>query len=158
MPTRTDQHTLGWLKNVHWPYVLADLSNRRTGTSALHARFRRFWRADGDVRRELRQSRYVLTSEPFEPGLPVHQGPSRSPSNFQTSRRPSSSFPLLSVVFLIVFTVLASRGGSITVEKDTTILNLDLHQWVFPDPSRTDTASRADVAVAREFVRRFPDV
>ncbi len=51
-----------------------------------------------------------------------------------------------------------ASAGEISVENDTTVLTLDLHSWVFPDPSKTDTATRADVAVAREFMKRFPSL
>lgn len=49
-------------------------------------------------------------------------------------------------------------AGRIAVEDGTTVIQLAIHDWVFPDPYRTDPATRADLAVARAFSRRFPSI
>ncbi len=50
----------------------------------------------------------------------------------------------------------ALGGGWVEDRDGRTILHVSL--FALPDPSRTDTATRADVAAAREFVRRFPGI
>ena len=50
----------------------------------------------------------------------------------------------------------AGRAGHIEDRDGKTIIHVKL--WWLPDPSRTDTATRADVAAVREFVRRFPAI
>jgi len=42
--------------------------------------------------------------------------------------------------------------------QTNTVIHIKVHDWILPDPSRTDTASRAEAAAVREFVRRFPDI
>jgi len=37
-----------------------------------------------------------------------------------------------------------------------TVIHVTVHDWILPDPSRTDTASRAEAAAVKEFIRRFP--
>ena len=39
-----------------------------------------------------------------------------------------------------------------------TVIHIVVHDWILPDPSRTDTASRAELTAVREFVRRFPAI
>jgi len=39
-----------------------------------------------------------------------------------------------------------------------TIIHITVHDWIMPDSSRTDTASRAEIAAVREFIRRFPSI
>ncbi|MBU0679757.1 MAG: extracellular solute-binding protein [Verrucomicrobia bacterium] len=48
-------------------------------------------------------------------------------------------------------------AGWIEDLPDRTVLHVKVHDWIFPDPSRTDTPTRADAAAAREFIRRFPE-
>ncbi len=48
------------------------------------------------------------------------------------------------------------RAGWVEDRGGKTIIHVKL--WWLPDPSRTDTATRADVAAVREFVRRFPEI
>jgi multiple sugar transport system permease protein len=65
---------------------------------------------------------------------------------------------LVGLIGLLVL-ALAPRpvlGGWIEDRDGKTIIHLKL--WQLPDPSRTDTATRADVAAVREFVRRFPKI
>ena len=49
-----------------------------------------------------------------------------------------------------------AQAGRVEDRDGKTIIHLKL--WRLPDPSRTDTATRADVAAVREFVRRFPAI
>jgi len=50
----------------------------------------------------------------------------------------------------------SARAGWIEDTPGGTVIHLTLY-WV-PDPTRTDTATRADVAAVREFTRRFPEI
>ncbi|HUU10813.1 MAG TPA: extracellular solute-binding protein, partial [Phycisphaerae bacterium] len=50
----------------------------------------------------------------------------------------------------------AARGGWVEDKDGKTVIHVKL--WDLPDPSRTDTATRADVAAVNEFVRRFPAI
>ncbi len=50
----------------------------------------------------------------------------------------------------------SARAGWIEEHDGQTILHVKL--WYLPDPSFTDTATRADVAAVREFVKRFPKI
>lgn len=45
----------------------------------------------------------------------------------------------------------------VTGERKT-VIHVVVHDWILPDPSRTDTASRAELTAVREFVRRFPSI
>ncbi|MFH0953309.1 MAG: extracellular solute-binding protein [Verrucomicrobiota bacterium] len=48
-----------------------------------------------------------------------------------------------------------ARAGWIEDAEDRTVIHVSL--FALPDPSRTDTPARADVAAVKEFKRRFPD-
>lgn len=68
-------------------------------------------------------------------------------------------------IFLILFLFVAGvRAGSIEeiVDPSTgarkTIIHITVHDWILPDSGRTDTASRAELAAMREFIRRFPAI
>ena len=65
-----------------------------------------------------------------------------------------------STVWLLALVVLLAASGAhagwIEDRDGKTIIHLKL--WYLPDPSRTDTATRADVAAVREFGRRFPAI
>ena len=76
-----------------------------------------------------------------------------------TETRPSPARYTLSILAtcLCLFSP-PSLAGEISVEGDTTVLTLDLHAWVFPDPSKTDTASRADVMAFRPLADRATQV
>ena len=50
----------------------------------------------------------------------------------------------------------AARAGWVEDADGKTVIHVKL--WELPDPSRTDTATRADVAAVNEFVRRFPKI
>ena len=50
----------------------------------------------------------------------------------------------------------SARAGWVEDRDGKTIIHVKL--WQLPDPSRTDTPTRADVAAVREFVRRFPKI
>ena len=50
----------------------------------------------------------------------------------------------------------AANAGWVEDRDGKTVIHLKL--WLLPDPSRTDTATRADVAAVREFSRRFPAI
>ncbi|MGI5924688.1 MAG: extracellular solute-binding protein [Lentisphaeria bacterium] len=48
-------------------------------------------------------------------------------------------------------------GGEIRISEDgRTIISVTC--WTLPDPTRTDTNNRANAAVVKEFVRRYPDI
>lgn len=54
--------------------------------------------------------------------------------------------------------ILPCLSGRVTEEAGVTVIHLAIHDWIFPDPMHTDAGSRADMAVAREFVRRYPAI
>ena len=58
------------------------------------------------------------------------------------------------LAFLAVLPLL--HAGWIEDAPDKTVIHVKLFR--LPDPSRTDTATRADVAAVKEFVRRFPEI
>ncbi len=60
------------------------------------------------------------------------------------------------VLSVFLFSVLPSRAGWIEDRDGRTIIHVSLFD--LPDPSKTDTASRSDVAAVREFTKRFPAV
>ncbi|HMP72596.1 MAG TPA: extracellular solute-binding protein [Kiritimatiellia bacterium] len=70
--------------------------------------------------------------------------------------------------FVILLTWLAlllpARAGWIEQRPDpatgepVTVIGVTVHDWIFPDPGRSDAASRADRAVIREFIRRYPSI
>ena len=62
----------------------------------------------------------------------------------------------LSIAALALAAALPARAGWIEQQPDRTVVHLSL--FSLPDPTRTDAPGRADAAVAREFVRRFPDL
>lgn len=49
-----------------------------------------------------------------------------------------------------------ARGGWVESTPDGTIIHVKC--WALPDPTRTDTASRADAAALNAFVERFPAI
>ncbi len=66
-----------------------------------------------------------------------------------------------SFVALCCLVSIAAAGWVETIQDpETGIRKTIIHVSVFdlPDPSRTDTATRAEVAAIRQFVRRFPDL
>lgn len=64
---------------------------------------------------------------------------------------------ILAAVVLAGWTLApAARGGWVEDKGGKTVIHVKL--WDLPDPSRTDTATRADVAAVNEFVRRFPAI
>ena len=66
------------------------------------------------------------------------------------------TWPALCALCLVLFSP-SGRGGGYVEEKDgKTIIHVKL--WFLPDPTTTDTSSRAEVAVVKEFIRRFPKV
>lgn len=63
------------------------------------------------------------------------------------------------IVFSLVLILCAGRaahGGWIEDRNGETVIHLKLFD--LPDPSRTDTSTRADAAAVKEFVRRFPEI
>ena len=60
----------------------------------------------------------------------------------------------LSVFFFLLLSAVPSPGGWIEDRDGKTVIHVSLFE--LPDPSRTDPASRASVAVVKEFTRRFP--
>jgi len=69
--------------------------------------------------------------------------------------------PIIYIGLLLIALVPARAGhiedvvDPVTGERST-IIHVVVHDWILPDPSRTDTASRAELTAVREFVRRFP--
>jgi len=57
-------------------------------------------------------------------------------------------------LMLILCATHAARGGWIEDRDGKTIIHVKLFD--LPDPSRTDTSTRADAAAVKEFIRRFP--
>ncbi|MBN2451218.1 MAG: extracellular solute-binding protein [Lentisphaeria bacterium] len=53
-----------------------------------------------------------------------------------------------------LLSALSAAGGWVEDREDRTVIHVTL--WFLPDPSRTDTFSRAESAGVREFIRRFP--
>ncbi|HMO51626.1 MAG TPA: extracellular solute-binding protein [Kiritimatiellia bacterium] len=66
--------------------------------------------------------------------------------------------------FIVALAAFSVRAGSVEEVLDpvtgerTTVIHLTVHDWILPDSSRTDTASRAEIAAMREFVRQFPTI
>jgi multiple sugar transport system permease protein len=58
----------------------------------------------------------------------------------------------------------AARAGRIEDRLDpatgeiTTVLHVNVHDWIYPDPSRTDTPNRSEAAGVRAFINRFPAI
>ena len=71
---------------------------------------------------------------------------------------------MLRCLFIFFFTAFIARAGSVEEIIDpvsgerTTIIHVTIHDWILPDPGRTDTASRADMAALRAFVQKFPAI
>ncbi len=63
---------------------------------------------------------------------------------------------LLLAAFLVVAAPPAARAGWIEDRDGETVIHLKL--WEMPDPTRTDTPSKAARAVFDEFTRRFPAI
>ncbi len=61
-------------------------------------------------------------------------------------------------VSALALSAFTGRAGWIEHTPDKTILHLKVHDWIFPDPFRTDTASRADLAAIRAFMEAFPSI
>ena len=82
------------------------------------------------------------------------------PALLQIGRVKAAALTLL----LICLAIRSAWAGRIEEVIDpvtgerTTVIHVVIHDWIMPDPSRTDTASRADLAAVRAFVRRFPDI
>ena len=68
--------------------------------------------------------------------------------------RDFSSHVLLALSFVLL--TLACQAGWIEDKDDRTIIHVKL--WALPDPTATDANSLSQVAVVKEFVRRFPDL
>ena len=70
--------------------------------------------------------------------------------------------PLRSIVFLLgvlsacVMTAPAVHAGWVEDFDGKTLIHLKV--WLLPEPSRTDTFTRSEVTVVREFVRSFPAI
>ena len=48
-------------------------------------------------------------------------------------------------------------GGEVRISEDgRTIISVTC--WTLPDPTRTDTNNRANAAVVKEFIRRYPEI
>ena len=69
-----------------------------------------------------------------------------------------SRVPYILPLLFLIATGMPSAGGWIEEQGGETILNFKLHDWILPDPERTDTATRADAAVIRAFTDTFPEI
>ncbi len=67
---------------------------------------------------------------------------------------------LLAVLVMILgATVIDARGGSVETGKDgETIITIKLAQGVFPDQTRNDAATQSEIAVVKEFRKRFVQI
>ncbi len=63
---------------------------------------------------------------------------------------------LLGLLCVVLFPVIVRASGYIEERDDKTIIHVVVDR--LPDPSKVDTASRADVAAVREFKRRFSEI
>lgn len=63
---------------------------------------------------------------------------------------------LVTIAATLLCAVAPARAGWIESRDGKTIIHIKV--FALPDPMRADTATRADAAVVREFVRRFPDI
>ena len=50
-----------------------------------------------------------------------------------------------------------TRAGFVEQDGDTTVIHVVLHNWMFPNPSKTDTPTRANAAAVNAFRKSFPD-
>ncbi|NQT85428.1 extracellular solute-binding protein, partial [bacterium] len=62
------------------------------------------------------------------------------------------------LALLLCLAAPAAHAGRVEDRDGKTVIHLKLSTKVFPDPSKTETATRADVAAVREFARRFPRI
>ncbi|MCK5801648.1 MAG: extracellular solute-binding protein [Lentisphaeria bacterium] len=60
------------------------------------------------------------------------------------------------LTLLLLALPLAARAGFVEEKDGNTIITVKC--WRLPDPTRTDTKTRADVAVIKEFTARFPKI
>lgn len=66
------------------------------------------------------------------------------------------TLPMLRLLLLPFLLAGFLRAGQVEEAEDGTTV-IQVKCWRLPDPTRTDTKTRADVAVVREFVRRFSE-
>ncbi len=65
-------------------------------------------------------------------------------------------FIILSVLFCFSHHTLLA--GLIEDEGEKTIIHIQVHDWIFPDPSHTDTAIRSEAAKVKAFTKQFPHI
>ena len=53
--------------------------------------------------------------------------------------------------------VSSANAGWIESRDGKTVLHIRIHDWIFPNPGRTDTAARAEIAAIKAFTRTFPE-
>ncbi len=72
-----------------------------------------------------------------------------------------AAIPCIGLLFALALPLQAGRVEEV-VDPVTgarkTLIHVVVHDWILPDPSRTDTASRAELAAVREFIKRFPSI
>jgi multiple sugar transport system permease protein len=51
-----------------------------------------------------------------------------------------------------------SRAGELRVEDGVPVVEIVIHNWVLPDPTRSDPMSRANLAVVEAFKQRYPSI
>ncbi|HOG50619.1 MAG TPA: extracellular solute-binding protein [Lentisphaeria bacterium] len=68
-----------------------------------------------------------------------------------------TSFWLTLLCSSLMLSSLNTRAGEVRVTEDgRTIITVSC--WSLPEPTRTDVNTRAEVAVVKEFIRRFPEI
>lgn len=78
-------------------------------------------------------------------------------TNRHTLRSPRCWFHALIAFFASIFALVSVVEAGWIEERDgETIIHVEA--WTLPDPSRTDTATRAKVAVLKAFIEKFPQV
>lgn len=58
----------------------------------------------------------------------------------------------------LLFAAVAGRAGELRVEEGAPVVELVIHNWVLPDPTRSDPMSRANLAVVSAFERKYPEI
>ena len=73
----------------------------------------------------------------------------------QTGRSISLRPTLLALLLISLLPAVSIRAGWVTEKDGGQVVHFKLHDWILPDPERTDTATRADAAVIRAFTEKF---
>ena len=68
-----------------------------------------------------------------------------------------SLIPIVLIAWL-GWSVVAQAGEVVQGDDGAVQIQLKVHNWVLPDPTRSDTLSRSNYAVVQAFVREFPKI